>query len=79
MDPSREMRIGDLLDLHPSVAGVLASFGLPCQECIVAPRETLEEGARLNGLDPEEILARLRELPASARPARPPSPPDSPR
>ena len=66
MQPSKEMRISDLLDLHPGVAGVLRSFGLPCHECVVAPTETLEEGARLTGVRPEEILERCKELSLSA-------------
>ena len=61
--PSKQIRIADLLDLHPGVAEVLLSFGLPCHDCVVAHTRTLEEGARLNGLDPEAILTRLRSLP----------------
>lgn len=62
MQASKEMGIADLLALHPDAAQVLRSFGLPCDECIVASEETLEEGARRKGLDPEEVLARLRAL-----------------
>ncbi len=76
MEWSGWMKIADLLDSHPGAAEVLLSFGLPCHECVVAPRQTLEEGARLNGLDPEAILEKLRALPPPGKEGRPPRLPD---
>ncbi|MCZ6688870.1 MAG: DUF1858 domain-containing protein [Planctomycetota bacterium] len=73
MLPTKDTIIADLLDLHADVAKVLLSFGLPCHECVVAPVETLEQGASLTGLDADEILAKLRELPIVAGKAGPPS------
>ncbi len=66
--PTPRFRRGDnieaLLESHPGVADVLASFGLKCVDCIVAPTETLEEGCRPLGVDVDAVLAALNALPA---------------
>lgn len=62
MELSKDSKIADLLEKHPGVAEVLLSFGLPCHDCALCTRETLEEGARLTGVDPEAILEKLRTL-----------------
>ena len=46
-------------------------FGLPCYDCEVSLTETVEQGARLYGLDPEVVIERL-----AACPLRPPPPED---
>lgn len=63
MEASRDEKIIDILERHEGAAGVLVSFGLPCHECVVATEETLEEGARLTGKDPDAIIEKLRALP----------------
>jgi hybrid cluster-associated redox disulfide protein len=54
--------ISDLLDRDPRVEGVLASFGLPCQKCVVKDFETLTEGCAPLGLDVGCVLAKLNSL-----------------
>lgn len=59
-----DMLLIDILEANPKTAQVLASFGLKCENCIVAESETLEAGARAYGLDPAVVLAKLeREAP----------------
>jgi hybrid cluster-associated redox disulfide protein len=57
------MKVIDLLSSDDRVAAVLAKHGLPCASCIVAEKETLEEGCRPLGLDPTPIIAELNTLP----------------
>jgi hybrid cluster-associated redox disulfide protein len=57
------MLVIEILERHPGAKDVLASFGLPCHRCVVAEKETLEEGCRPLGLDPKRILADLNALP----------------
>lgn len=63
-----------VLDSRPDAGRVLREeFGLPCEECVVAEVETLEEGARYYGLDVEKLVRRLNECkqappPPEARP-----------
>lgn len=54
-----------ILDRDPRVAGVLATFGLKCVDCIVAPSESLAEGCRPLGVDIHAVVAALNALPAS--------------
>jgi hybrid cluster-associated redox disulfide protein len=68
MGYSKDMLIIDLLEANPKTAAVLASFGLPCQECVVADFETLEQGVTAYGLDLAAVLQRLdREAPTPAK------------
>lgn len=63
MEVSKADKIIDILERHEGAAGVLLSFDLPCHECVVSTEETLEEGARLTGKDPDAIIEKLRALP----------------
>jgi hybrid cluster-associated redox disulfide protein len=61
---TRKTVIADVLDTRPLAGRVLReAFQLPCEECVVAERETIEEGARYYGLDPDAIVARLNQCP----------------
>ena len=57
-----DMLIFDALGLHEGAAAVLKSFGLPCTDCVVAEMETIEEGARSKGIDPQKVLGKLNAL-----------------
>ncbi len=52
----------EILRLYPESQAVLAEYGLHCWGCSGAKHETLRQGAINHGLDPEELLARLRAL-----------------
>jgi hypothetical protein len=54
--------IGEMLDRDVRVEAVLASFGLPCERCVVKDFETLAEGCAPLGLRLDEVLARLNAL-----------------
>ncbi len=64
-DPvQRNTLIVHVLYSRPLAGKVLReAFGLPCEECVVAETETIEEGARYYGHDPDEIVRRLNECP----------------
>lgn len=65
--PDRTTVIDDLLKAHPGAAEILRSFGLRCESCEIRYSETLEEGCRPLGIDPEAVLRKLREPPAAGR------------
>ncbi len=71
-----DMLIFDALGLHERAAEVLESFGLPCVECAVAEVETIEEGARSKGIDPEKVLAKLNALLEETEAPKPAQPRD---
>ena len=66
---TRTSKIIDILEERPDAGRVLREvFGLPCEECVVAETETLEEGAAYYGHDLQAIIRRLEACP----PAPPP-------
>jgi len=48
---TKEMIIGDLLQLDPSIAAILMASGMHCVFCPSAAGESLEEAAMVHGLD----------------------------
>ena len=63
---TREMTLAQVLETSPMAARVLLDEGMSCVGCSIARMETLEEGARSNGIDPDELVARLNEQLAPA-------------
>ncbi len=57
-----ESLIIDALEAHPKVKDVFLKYGLPCYRCWVAEVETIETGARSEGLDFEPIVQDINEL-----------------
>jgi len=58
-----EMKIGDIVQIHPQVPHLLAGFHLGgCSSCSVDDRQTLGEAAAVNGRELEPILAALNTL-----------------
>lgn len=54
----------EVLESRPTAGKVLReAFGLPCEECVVAETETIEQGARYYGHDADAIVAKLNECP----------------
>lgn len=51
----------DILRLYPGAKTVLAEYGFHCAECSGAKHDSLRQGAINHGLDPEELLARLKD------------------
>ena len=63
-----EMRVGEVLMLHPQAQQVLAGFHIGgCSSCSVDDRQTLGEAFALNGREPEPILAALNTLVAEGQ------------
>ena len=56
---TKEMTIGEILQIHPGMAKVLTSGGMYCVTCPSARGETLEEAAYVQGIDPELLEVRL--------------------
>jgi len=53
---TKDILIGDLVKAYPELAKVLVEdYGFHCVGCMVAGMETLEEGAKVHGLDKKEI------------------------
>ncbi len=58
-----EMKIGEIMAIHPQAGQVLAGFHLGgCSSCSVDDRQSLAEAAVLNGRELEPILVALNNL-----------------
>jgi hybrid cluster-associated redox disulfide protein len=60
---SKEMSILDALEQHPSARAIFESRGMACCLCIGATLESIEAGAIMHQVDPDEIVAELNRLP----------------
>lgn len=56
---SKEMLIGEILQLDPNMAGVLMASGMHCVGCPSSQMESLEEASMVHGLPVDLVVARL--------------------
>ncbi len=63
---SKEMSILDALEQHPSVRAVFESHGMACCLCVGASLESVEAGAIMHQVDPDEVVAELNSLPEAS-------------
>jgi len=61
---NKDMTFYEALQTHPEVARVLGEFNLGCIGCMGAMQETLEQGAKIHGLNVDDILAALNAIDA---------------
>ena len=59
---SRDANIADLVFKYPQVADVLLAFGLHCVGCFANAFDTVEQGAKIHGMDEEEIDEIMEEI-----------------
>ena len=52
---TKDMVIGDILQLYPDAAFALMNCGMGCISCPASQAETLEEACYVHGLDVEEV------------------------
>ena len=58
---SKDMLIGEILQLDAGVASVLMASGMHCVSCPSSQAESLEEAAMVHGLDADKILSAINE------------------
>lgn len=59
---TRKMLLGELLINYPASYGVLQKRGFHCVGCGLTAYETIEDGARVHGLDDFEIEILVEEI-----------------
>jgi hybrid cluster-associated redox disulfide protein len=61
-----KMNITELIGLYPELAPVLTyEYGLYCMNCIIADFDTIEQGAKLHGIEGkyyDEMVAHLESI-----------------
>lgn len=62
MEITKDMAIGQILQLKPQVAPVLLSMGMHCLGCPASQGESLEEAAMVHGMDIDELMKQIAEV-----------------
>ena len=62
MEISKDMIIGELLEVKPEAAEILLSMGMHCLGCPSARGETIAQACEVHGVDADEIIAQINAL-----------------
>ncbi|NTV91615.1 MAG: DUF1858 domain-containing protein [Clostridiales bacterium] len=62
MTITKDMTIGELLNINRKSAGVLMNFGMGCIGCPSSQAETLEEASMVHNIDIDVLLKELNAL-----------------
>jgi hybrid cluster-associated redox disulfide protein len=62
MEITKDTVIEEVLKSHPDAIQVFMKYNLGCIACMGATQESIEQGARMHGIDPEPIVKELNEL-----------------
>lgn len=59
---TKDMSIIDIVQNYPETIEVFAKHGLGCIGCAAARYENLEAGAKVHGIDPDQLVADINEV-----------------
>lgn len=58
---TKDMTIGELIELDENLGEVFLGFGMHCISCPVSQMETIEQASQVHGIDLEFLLKKLNE------------------
>ena len=56
---TKEMTIGEVLQLDRATAPIFFSFGMHCLGCVMASGEDLEQACAVHGINVDELVDKL--------------------
>ncbi len=59
---TKDMSIMEALQADPRAREVFAAYGMGCIGCMGVSMESIEDGAKMHGIDPDAVLADLNKL-----------------
>lgn len=62
---TKDMNLGEVVFKYPEVAEILTDYGLHCVGCFASSFDTIEMGAKIHQMTPEEIdemIERVNEV-----------------
>jgi hybrid cluster-associated redox disulfide protein len=59
---TKQMLIGQLVQLNPNIAPILMRAGMHCLGCPSAQMESLEEAAAVHGLDVDVLVQQINDF-----------------
>lgn len=63
---TKEMSIGEVLNIHRGTARIFMEFGMHCLGCPHATAESLQDACAAHGANADELVAQLNEFLAEA-------------
>jgi len=55
------MKINDVLKKYPETAEIFMKYGFHCIGCVAAGFESIEDGAKVHGIDIDKLVEELNE------------------
>lgn len=62
MQISKDMMIGELVQMHELIPQMLMRAGMHCLGCPSAQGESLEEACMVHGIDCDDLVAKMNEV-----------------
>ena len=62
MQITKDMLIGELVQMHESVAPMLMRAGMHCLGCPSSQMETIEEAAMVHGIEPDVLVNEINQF-----------------
>ncbi len=62
MQISKDMLIGELVQMHEAVAPMLMKAGMHCLGCPSAQSESLEEACMVHGIDCDTLVENMNQV-----------------
>ena len=59
---SKDMLIGQLLQVDPNIAPILMRAGMHCLGCPSSQAESLEEACMVHGIDCDDLVSKMNEI-----------------
>lgn len=59
---TKDMSIMEALQADPRARDVFSAYGMGCIGCMGVSMESIEDGSKMHGIDPEAVLAELNKL-----------------
>ena len=59
---SKDLTIGEILELNPDSPAIFMGFGMHCFSCPLSRMETIEEAAAAHGVSVELMLEKLNDI-----------------
>ncbi|GAB6160651.1 DUF1858 domain-containing protein [Howardella ureilytica] len=56
---TKDMNIGEILEISPQAEEILTSIGMHCLGCPASQAESLENACMVHGVETEEVLEKL--------------------
>jgi hybrid cluster-associated redox disulfide protein len=59
---TKDMSLMEALQADPRARDVFAAYGMGCIGCMGVSMESIEDGAKMHGIDPQAVLGELNKL-----------------